>query len=90
VVQRIADLLPGMVNPQNPNEVEVSRPSDALEAKKPTVRFVFTGQDGGLHRRSNFRRRVWLPAVRGDATLGGRRSSRTCTSTTCATPTRPG
>ncbi|GAA1295146.1 ABC transporter permease [Saccharothrix xinjiangensis] len=32
-VQRIAELLPGTVNPQNPNEVEVSRPSDALQAK---------------------------------------------------------
>ncbi|GAB2795080.1 tyrosine-type recombinase/integrase [Amycolatopsis magusensis] len=28
-------------------------------------RFVFTGADGGLYRRSNFRRRVWLPAVEG-------------------------
>lgn len=29
-------------------------------------RFVFTGVDGGLLRRSNFRRRVWLPAVAGE------------------------
>lgn len=41
-----------------------------LRYEKSTARFVFTGQDGGLHRRSNFRRRVWLPAVRGDSTLG--------------------
>ena len=41
-----------------------------LRCEIPTARFVFTGQDGGLHRRSNFRRRVWLPAVRGDSTLG--------------------
>jgi len=31
-------------------------------------RFVFTGADGGLLRRSNLRRRVWLPAVQGDPT----------------------
>ena len=24
---------------------------------------MFTGPDGGLHRRSNFRRRVWIPAL---------------------------
>ncbi|WP_202919361.1 tyrosine-type recombinase/integrase [Saccharothrix deserti] len=41
-----------------------------LRCDKPTARFVFTGQDGGLHRRSNFRRRVWVPALRGDTTLG--------------------
>lgn len=29
-------------------------------------RFVFTGVDGGLLRRSNFRRRTWHPAVAGD------------------------
>ncbi|MFI6026564.1 hypothetical protein [Amycolatopsis magusensis] len=28
-------------------------------------RFVFTGADGSLYRRSNFRRRAWLPAVEG-------------------------
>jgi integrase len=33
-------------------------------------RFVFTGSDGGLLRRSNFRRRVWLPAVAGDRPRG--------------------
>jgi integrase len=33
-------------------------------------RFVFTGVDGGLHRRSNFRRRVWLPALTGDPRRG--------------------
>lgn len=34
--------------------------------RHPTARFVFTGGDGALHRRSNFRRRVWLPALHGD------------------------
>ncbi|MBE1463814.1 integrase [Kibdelosporangium phytohabitans] len=33
-------------------------------------RFVFTGADGGLLRRSNFRNRVWLPAVEGSKTRG--------------------
>ncbi|GAA3862683.1 tyrosine-type recombinase/integrase [Saccharothrix violaceirubra] len=36
----------------------------------PARKFVFTGIDGGLHRRSNFRRRFWLPALHGDTTLG--------------------
>jgi integrase len=27
---------------------------------------VFTGRDGGLHRRSSFHRRHWQPAVEGD------------------------
>ncbi|MEU4769115.1 site-specific integrase [Actinosynnema sp. NPDC023794] len=31
---------------------------------------VFTGLDGGLLRRSNFRRRVWLPLVNGDPIQG--------------------
>ena len=31
---------------------------------------MFTGPDGGLHRRSNFRRRVWLPALAGDPEQG--------------------
>lgn len=30
---RVRDLLPGTANPENPEEVSVSRPSDALEAK---------------------------------------------------------
>ncbi|MER5262775.1 hypothetical protein ABTZ99_11960 [Actinosynnema sp. NPDC002837] len=34
--------------------------------RHPAARFVFTGTDGGFHRRSNFRRRVRLPALRGD------------------------
>ncbi|MBM7809695.1 tyrosine-type recombinase/integrase [Saccharothrix algeriensis] len=34
--------------------------------RHPDARFVFTGADGGFHRRSNFRRRVWLPELRGD------------------------
>lgn len=29
-------------------------------------RFVFAAAEGGWHRRANFRRRVWLPAVAGD------------------------
>jgi len=41
-----------------------------LRRRNPTARFVFTGTDGGLHRRSNFRRRVWLPALAGDPELG--------------------
>jgi integrase len=36
----------------------------------PDGRFVFTSVDGGLHRRSNFRRRVWLPALAGDEDQG--------------------
>ncbi|MGH3761936.1 tyrosine-type recombinase/integrase [Actinophytocola sp.] len=36
----------------------------------PDGRFVFTAADGGFHRRSNFRRRVWLPAVDGHPTRG--------------------
>ncbi|MDR6592465.1 hypothetical protein ACFFSW_26095 [Saccharothrix longispora] len=31
---------------------------------------VFTGANGGPHRRSNFRRRVWLPLVEGDPVQG--------------------
>jgi hypothetical protein len=38
--------------------------------RNPNARFVFTGADGGLHRRSNFRRRVWLPALAGDPDQG--------------------
>jgi integrase len=38
--------------------------------RNPKARFVFTGAEGGLHRRSNFRRRVWLPAFGGDPELG--------------------
>lgn len=34
------------------------------------ARFVFTGRDGALQRRSNFRRRFWLPALAGDKELG--------------------
>ncbi|CAM3402497.1 site-specific integrase [Kibdelosporangium persicum] len=41
-----------------------------LRRRNPTARFVFTGTDGGLLRRSNFRRRVWLPALAGDPKLG--------------------
>lgn len=33
-------------------------------------RFVFAGRDGALQRRSNFRRRFWLPALAGDEELG--------------------
>lgn len=38
--------------------------------RNPKARFVFTGADGGLHRRSNFRRRVWLPALTGNKEQG--------------------
>lgn len=34
------------------------------------ARFVFTAAEGGWHRRANFRRRVWLPAVSGDRKRG--------------------
>ena len=42
--------------------------------RRPDTEFVFTGPDGGMHRRSNFHRRVWIPALTGgdDATTGGR------------------
>jgi integrase len=45
-----------------------------LRHRRPDATFVFTGVDGGLHRRSNFRRRVWLPALTGgdDADAVGR------------------
>jgi putative ABC transport system permease protein len=33
VVERVHDLLPSAANPEHPEEVEVSRPSDALEAR---------------------------------------------------------
>jgi integrase len=38
--------------------------------RNPDAQFVFTGVNGGLHRRSNFRRRVWLPALAGDEQKG--------------------
>lgn len=38
----------------------------AHRKRNPDTRFVFTGTGGGLHRRSNFRRRFWLPALAGD------------------------
>jgi integrase len=47
--------------------------ADELRAhreRNPDARFVFTGANGALHRRSNFRRRAWLPALAGDAKLG--------------------
>ncbi len=46
-----------------------------LRRRQPEARFVFTGTDGGVHRRSN---------------SGGRRSSRVCTFTICVTPSRRG
>ncbi|WP_219419910.1 tyrosine-type recombinase/integrase [Pseudonocardia nigra] len=36
----------------------------------PTARFVFAGTHGGLHRRSNFRYRIWQPALAGDQQRG--------------------
>ncbi len=38
--------------------------------RHPDERFVFTGADGGLLRRSNFRRRAWLRALAGNRELG--------------------
>ncbi|WP_084144039.1 site-specific integrase [Amycolatopsis taiwanensis] len=38
--------------------------------RNPHTRFVFTGPEEGMHRRSNFRRRVWLPALTGNTELG--------------------
>ncbi|MCS4275650.1 putative ABC transport system permease protein [Mycetocola sp. BIGb0189] len=46
-VDAIRDLLPRAVNPQNPEEVEVSRPSDALAAKN-AADTAFTGLLVGL------------------------------------------
>ncbi|MCD2442514.1 ABC transporter permease [Agromyces sp. SYSU K20354] len=42
LVADVRDLLPGAINPESPNEVKVSRPSDALAAKN-TVDQAFTG-----------------------------------------------
>lgn len=47
--------------------------ADELRAhrdRNPDARFVFTGAGGGLHRRSNFRRRFWLPALAGNRKKG--------------------
>ncbi|MFF0146009.1 site-specific recombinase XerD [Amycolatopsis sulphurea] len=47
--------------------------ADELRAhrdRNPHTRFVFTGANGGLHRRSNFRHRAWLPALTGDKDKG--------------------
>jgi integrase len=47
--------------------------ADELRAhreRNPDARFVFTGVTGGLHRRSSFRRRFWLPALAGDEQQG--------------------
>jgi integrase len=41
-----------------------------LHDSDPMARFVFTAPEGGWHRRANFRRRVWLPAVAGDPQRG--------------------
>ena len=41
-----------------------------LRASHPRARYVFTAVEGGWHRRANFRRRVWLPAVAGDTKRG--------------------
>ena len=42
----------------------------AHRERNPGARFVFTGRDGCWHRRSNFRRRVWLPALAADPAQG--------------------
>jgi integrase len=41
-----------------------------LRESHPGARYVFTAVEGGWHRRANFRRRVWLPAVAGDPKRG--------------------
>jgi integrase len=56
----------------------------------PLARFVFTAREGGWHRRGNFRRRVWLPAVAVIRSGDGSRSPLSCSSMMYATPTRPG
>ncbi|WP_394617402.1 tyrosine-type recombinase/integrase [Lentzea sp. JNUCC 0626] len=38
--------------------------------RNPDSRFVFPGARGALRRRSNFRQRVWLPALAGNEALG--------------------
>jgi integrase len=42
----------------------------AKRAREPAARFVFTGALGGFYRRSNFRRRFWVPALAGDPERG--------------------
>jgi integrase len=42
----------------------------AHRERNPSAQFLFTGRDGGWHLRSNFRRRVWQPALAADATQG--------------------
>lgn len=47
--------------------------ADELRAhrdRNPDARLVFTGVNGGLHRRSNFRRRFWLLALARDKKKG--------------------
>ncbi len=63
---------------------------DEHRERHPKARFVFTGADGGLRRRSNFRRRVWMPALTGITNKAGDRSNPGCTSTAYATLTRRG
>ena len=47
---------------------------------------MFTGPDGALHRRSNFRHRFWHPAAEGKQSRNWHPSNSACTSTTYATP----
>jgi hypothetical protein len=50
--------------------------ADELRAhrdRNPDARFVFTGAGGGLHRRSNFRRRYGCPPWPGTSRRGGHR-----------------
>lgn len=42
----------------------------AHRKRNPDSRFVFPGVRGALRRRSNFRQRVWLPALAGNEALG--------------------
>ena len=46
--------------------------------RHPDERFVFAGANGGWLRRSNFRRRVWLPALAGHEARGWARLNRGC------------
>jgi integrase len=43
---------------------------DTQHLTQPEARFVFAGANGALHRRNNFRRRFWQPALVGNAERG--------------------
>lgn len=58
--------------PKNKQQRSVSLPSKVMDLISTTMRlfppnadgYLFTAEDGGLMRRSNFRKRVWIPAVK--------------------------